>query len=236
MHTENCFITLTYADEFLPAYGSLDRQAFPKFMKRLRKRVGKVRYFHCGEYGERSGRPHYHACLFGVGFSDRYHWANRGGYPAFRSATLESAWPFGQAEIGSLTFESAAYVARYVTKKVTGKNAQEFYEVVDPVTGELVQLEPEYATMSRRPGIGAAWYEKYGKQTYRHDEVVMRGHPMKPPRYYDVQLERDDPEKAQAVFKDRQRRRCAEDETDERLYVREMCVTNRLNHFQERGL
>ena len=151
-------------------------------MKRLRKTGVEARYFHCGEYGDQTGRPHYHACLFGHAFPDREKWAVRKGNPVWRSDELERLWPYGNSEIGSLTFESAAYVARYVTKKVTGRDADSHYERLDPSTGELVQIEPEFATMSRRPGIGSGWFEKFGTDVFPSDEVVVNGHPSKPCR------------------------------------------------------
>mgnify|MGYP000188139432 FL=1 len=159
LHNENSFITLTYANEHLPAWNSLDKTTFPKFMKRLRKSLQdkRVRYFHCGEYGDHTGRPHYHALLFGHDFPDKTHWAIRNGNPTWRSQELERLWPFGHSEIGTVTFESAAYCARYITKKVTGHAAREHYEMVDKHTGELGRREPEYTTMSRRPGIGKGW-------------------------------------------------------------------------------
>lgn len=236
MHEDNCFITLTYDEEHLPANGSLDREAFPAFMKRLRKRLDplRVRYFQCGEYGAEFRRPHYHACIFGTGFADRYRWALRNGRESFRSATLEAAWGAGQAEIGALTFESAAYVARYCTKKVTGAQAAEHYVVADARTGEISALEPEYATMSRRPGIGRGWIEKYHPEVFPLDEVISRGHPATPPRYYLEFLKETQPEAASKVSSKRRRARRREDETPERLQVREVCANARVNLLSRR--
>lgn len=233
LHRENCFITLTYNDEHLPFDGGLDKRAFPLFMKRLRKSGARVRYFHCGEYGEQSYRPHYHACLFGHEFGDRYQWTERGGLPVWRSESLESLWPFGHSEIGSLTFESAAYVARYVTKKVTGARADEHYERVNPLTGELFRVEAEYATMSRRPGIGRGWIDKFYGDVYPSDEVVTNGREAKPPRYYDLYARERDPELFEKVHRERRLARSREDETPERLSVREVCVRSKL---KARGL
>lgn len=194
------FATLTVADDFLfRRYqkwheghliwtGSLDRRVFPLFMKRLRKEMGPTRYFHAGEYGEENGRPHYHALLFGLRFADaRPDGESRSGYPAFVSDALSWLWPYGTSQIGEITFESAQYVARYCLKKITGAGAEAHYKRVD-AAGVLHQLEPEYATMSRRPGIGASWIAKYGDQVFRDDSVVRDGHEMAPPRYYDKQL------------------------------------------------
>ncbi len=221
LYEENCFITLTYDDERLPASGSLDKSAFTKFMKRLRRRFDsqRIRFYHAGEYGDRFGRPHYHALLFGFDFPDKYPWSVRSDHPVWRSHILESLWPFGQSEIGSVTFESAAYVARYVVKKVTGEKADDYYSVVTEL-GEVVPIQPEYSTMSRRPGIGKAWYDEFKSEVYPSDGVVIRGKLMKPPRFYDGQYELEDPRSMAAV---KARRRAAQDVDEQRssrLFVR----------------
>jgi hypothetical protein len=72
----------------------------------------------------------------------------------YKSDTLDELWGQGITEIGNVTFDSAAYVARYIMKKVTGPMAEEHYEVLQEETGEIGEREPEYTTMSRRPGIG----------------------------------------------------------------------------------
>lgn len=240
LYTQNCMMTLTYDDEHLPHGGSLDREAFPLFMKRLRKEVydgafrgvDKVRYFHCGEYGARFGRPHYHALMFGLDFADKVPWALREGYPVWRSARLEKLWPNGQSELGSVTFESAAYVARYVMKKVMGAAALEHYRVVDLESGEVVDREPEYTTMSRRPGIGKAWFDKFKDDVYPSDEVIVRGHECRPPRFYDTLYELVDGPGALEVSRARARARCKEDSTPERLADREKCLQARLQRAE----
>ena len=232
LHEDNAFITLTYDDEHLPEAGSLDKTAFPKFMKRLRRRLGddKVRYFHCGEYGEKTRRPHYHACLFGYDFDDKYSWAVRNGFPVWRSPFLEELWGQGNSEIGSVTFESAAYVARYILQKKNGPRQVE-YDVVDPFTGEVKSREPEYTTMSRRPGIAKAWFDKFGAEVYPADEVIVRGHAAKPPRYYDNQYEIADPDGRELLAAMRTKKRKRKDETPARLAVREACTKARINRF-----
>lgn len=186
LYERNCFITLTFRDECLPVNGSLDVKLFQDFMKRLRFRFGNgIRFFHCGEYGEKFGRPHYHACLFNFDFSDKYPWRKTdAGSQVYRSESLEELWPFGACEIGEVTFESAAYVARYITKKVTGDRAEDHYG----------GRKPEYTTMSRRPGIGKAWFDLFQKDVFPFDEVVVRGMEMKPPKYYDRLFEIDNPD------------------------------------------
>ena len=121
MYDENCFITLTYREDALPPLGSLDKRHFQLFMKRLRKRYPKktIRYFQCGEYGEKLSRPHYHACLFNHDFDDKKLFKVEGENRLYVSEKLTQLWPYGYSTVGAVTFESAAYVARYVTKKMT---------------------------------------------------------------------------------------------------------------------
>ncbi len=231
MHAENCFVTLTYDEAHVPPGGSLQLRDFQLFMKRLRRSAAhKVRFFHCGEYGAELGRPHYHALLFGHDFSDKAPWADRGTGPVWRSESLERLWPLGISELGSVSFESAAYVARYVTKKVTGDAAEAHY--VDRDTGLI--RDSEYATMSRRPGIGASWFERFSSDVYPADEVVSRGRAAKPPRFYDQLLDRRDPELYESIKRSRAKARRREDETPDRLAVREYCANSRLSSLSRR--
>nr|QJB19726.1 MAG: replication initiator protein [Microvirus sp.] len=176
LYPRNCFITLTYDDAHLPGISLVPRD-YVLFMKRLRKRFGSgIRFFHCGEYGSLNLRPHHHAILFNFDFEDKELWSVRSGVRLYRSAALESLWPYGFSTIGDVTFESAAYVARYVLKKVTGPDAQAHY------AGRV----PEYVTMSRKPGIAYDWFRRYYTDVYPHDYVVIRdGIKCRPPRYYD---------------------------------------------------
>jgi len=205
MHSENCFITLTYDDDFLPFGGSLYRPDFQKFCKRLRKKVGPFRLFYCGEYGETTRRPHYHAILFGFRPNDPELFS-QGKHKLYESKLLRETWGLGHASFGEATFETAAYVARYVTKKITGPAAEKHYQTVDPETGEIYDLVPEFNGMSRRPGIGLPWLKKYGRGAYERDEVVLRSKAMKPPRAYDLQFEVTDPLLFQSVKLARQRK------------------------------
>lgn len=231
LHDNNCFVTLTYDDGHLPEDHSVDVREWQLFAKRLRKKRGRFRFFHCGEYGSKRLRPHYHALLFGLDFPDKVPFENGKEYPEWISAELDAVWRNGRTLVGSITFESAAYVARYATKKVTGRRAGEHYERVNPLTGEVWSVSPEYATMSRRPGIGAGWIEKFHEDVYPWDECVARGHPSKPPRYYDEWLKSAAPNAAAAVLDARRRARSREDETPDRLSVREVCAEARLNLY-----
>lgn len=193
LFTSNSFITLTYDESHCPV--SLIYSDFQLFMKRLRKQLGKCRFYMCGEYGETNFRPHFHALLFGVGFPDRKVLTSS----LYTSATLERLWSergksIGFSTVGDVTFDSAAYVARYVLKKVSGDNA-EHYSRVDPLTGEVVPVQPEFCRMSLRPGIGADWIKRFRSDVYGYDRdgVVVNGHRSKPPRFYDQVLLRDAP-------------------------------------------
>lgn len=156
MHEKNSFVTLTYSDEFLPEDGSVSVRHFQLFVKRLRKALFpiKIRYFGVGEYGEKTFRPHYHLIVFGA---DDYE-------------KISEAWPYGHVVVGFVSLDSLAYVAGYVTKKLTKKG--------DPRLGGR---HPEFSRMSLRPGIGADYMEnvanvltsKYGSMILKSGDVPM---------------------------------------------------------------
>ena len=187
MHDANSFITLTYSPENLPSDGSVNVVHFQDFMKRLRARLApvRIRFFHCGEYGEQLSRPHYHAVIFGFDFPDKVFFKEINGHATYVSTFLDSVWDRGFCVVGDVSFESCAYVARYVVKKINGDAAYDHYWKLNDITGELFPVLPEYATMSRRPGIGASWFKEFGAQVERWDSVVLRGFEMKPPRFYE---------------------------------------------------
>lgn len=246
LHDENAFITLTYAPEHLPKDHSLDVKHFQDFMKRLRRsEYGRqIRFFHCGEYGEKTSRPHYHACLFGIDFDDKEVVSvNKQGQPLHKSAKLSKLWPWGHSSVGTVTFQSAGYCARYITKKITGEAAESHYEWVDQETGEIHKLKPEYTTMSRRPGLGKEWFERFKSDVYPHDYVVIDGKKHPPPRYYDKLLEEDDPAMFERVKNARIERansrpvewREREESTDRRRQ-RDECLHARASRFLSRDL
>lgn len=196
LYENNCFITLTYDDKNLPNGGTLEKRHFQLFMKRLRKKYGsQIRFYMCGEYGEQFGRPHYHACIFNHDFEDKEAFKQtETGFVIYTSKELETIWPFGFSSVGDLTFETAAYTARYILKKITGDSADDHYQKTDIRTGEVVQVQPEYTTMSRRPGIGRQWYEKYKEDAYPSDFLTHKGKKLPIPKYYDSLFERSSPE------------------------------------------
>ena len=212
-HNHNSFITLTYAPRHLPHGGNLQIKDFQDFMKRLRKPLPprSVSFFHCGEYGDdpsdithlsRSvitprgtvlGRPHYHALLFGIDFLDKTPWKkSHTGDQIYRSEALDKLWGKGHASVGAVTEQTAAYTAGYIFKKINGDLAEDHYTcLLDE--GGFIQLQPEYITMSRRPAVGADWIATYADEVYWSDQVIFRGHPTKPPRFYDKQLKKENP-------------------------------------------
>lgn len=239
MHENNCFITLTFNPESLAARGhnGLDKTEFQKFMKRLRKAYQhKIRFFHCGEYGEKYRRPHYHAILFGHDFEDKEYLAKVGGFNYYQSPKLAEIWPFGFNVIGEVTFDSCAYTARYITKKQTGEGTDELY--TDPETGEVYLRE--YCTQSRKPGIGATWYAKYGmSDVHNNDYIVPMDKPnlkMRPPRYYDKLLNDTNPELFEQI-KEARAVRAPEpileyEERLDRLWVSEECKEIKGQRFE----
>lgn len=238
LNEDNCFITLTYDNKNLPSDGSLDKEHFQLFIKKYRKSIEpkRLRYYHCGEYGEQLGRPHYHAIIFGHDFDDKVHIKGEGLSKLYTGEKLEKLWGKGSVTIGSVTFESAAYVARYVLKKVTGELAQDHYERVN-VLGEITDLVPEYTTMSRRPGIGREWYEKYKDEVYPDDFIIVRGKKMKPPKYYQQFFAIAEEEQYEAFKKELKKTKIKnrKDNTPARLRVREACTKAR-SSLQKREL
>lgn len=198
----NCFITLTFNDKHINSTGTLVKEDFQLFMKRFRKaytgyepvtdRNGKthypIRYYHCGEYGSINGRPHHHACIFNFSFTDKILWKDDGRVKLYRSPSLERLWShpitgdsYGYSTVGDVTYDSACYVAGYVSKKITGDKAPDHYQ----------GRQPEYCTMSRRPGIGQSWFDKYSDDIKRNSGslVMPGGFKHRLPKYYDKQFE-----------------------------------------------
>ena len=266
----NCFITLTYRDmsecnldQFnaglhVPNDWSLNKKHFQLFMKRLRKAFPdqEIRYFYAGEYGKKckhgidvqrvgcplcnTGRPHFHACLFNLSFSDLEAYQSDGGVIRYTSPTLEKIWGYGFVDVGELTFSSASYVAGYVLKKVRGPTADDHYMTVD-LHGEITWISPEFVGMSRgnaaskgkRCGIGASWYEKFKNDVFPSGEVPVPGKGVMKgvPRYYDEILKEENPNLYEEM-KDVRRayiREHSEEFTHGRLLAKHECKKARAN-------
>lgn len=240
LYIHNCFVTLTYDDEHLPTHGTLVPSHLTKFLKDLRqwlryrltekgKKVNesnRIRFFGCGEYGDLTARPHYHLLLFNFDFLDKQRYATRDGYPVYESPTLNNIWAKGRAEIGSVTFQSAAYCARYIMKKYTSKDP-------DKVKQHYGPLEPEFCRMSRRPGIGTAWYELHKDGIYKHDSIIVNGKEMKPPRFYDQLFEAVNPNMLRNVKCQRKNRITEEQTHPQRVLARAKIAASREKLYQQ---
>lgn len=247
MHKQNMFITLTYDNNHIPADGSIDKRELQLFFKRLRKKINpiKIKYLACGEYGEKFGRPHYHACVCGVdlrAMDGELFGPGRSGSSRFRqlakpvlsegfggragesprppdknyilstSKVLDSLWGNGFASIGDLTFDSAAYVARYCLKKITGENEENHYK----------GKEKEFALMSRRPGIGFEWFLMYSDDIIRANKLIVnKDLQLSVPRYYNNIIQSVDKKTMNKMKLERRLKINKEDNTWERLLTRE---------------
>lgn len=213
LHDDNWFITLTFDDESLIKRErpmSLDKKDFQLFMKRLRKRSAqRIRYFMCGEYGDLFKRPHYHAILFGVDFPDRKLYKIKDGMRYYNSDFIRELWPYGFNVITDVTFDTCAYVARYIMKKQLGKDSWQHY--VDRI--------PEYTTMSRRSGIGKDWLVKHLQDVYPRDEIFRRDKKIfcKPPKAYDSYYEVINPESFSQIKESRIEQALARPKSDQQL-------------------
>lgn len=184
LHRASCFLTLTFSDYNLPRLPSdsylptLDLSIYQNFLKKLRNRHAGtgLRFFGCGEYGSQTARPHYHMLLLNSDFMDRTTIKTGTEYNLYESKLLSSLWSLGHATIGNVDWHSAAYVARYCVKKnQNGKTVTD---------GRL----PEFVTMSRRPGLGAGYFNKFKDEILSHDTIIVNGVPASAPRFYDNRL------------------------------------------------
>lgn len=177
LHDRSAFLTLTYAK--LPPGGSLVKRDLQLFMKKYRKYAGTgIRFFACGEYGETTNRPHYHVLLLNSDLNDKRLLKRGDEFSLYTSQKLSQMWEHGHHAIGDVTYESCAYVARYCMKKITGKIAKDHYQ----------GRQPEFIVMSRRPGIGTGYFQKYSNELLTHDTIIVNGLPAALPRFYDNKL------------------------------------------------
>lgn len=223
LHKQNCFITLTYDDFHLPEGGTLVKKHLQNFFKRFRdllfrvndkdkSKTPTIRYYAVGEYGSQLDRPHYHVLLFGFAFPDCVLFRQKGKSRLYVSGVLQALWPHGFCSIGELNFDTACYCARYVQKKYIGDNPDDHYQ------GRI----PEFALMSRKPGIGFGWFELYHDDIYNADRCVLsNGLITRPPKAYDKKLKDIDPERMHRLQEERHERAVnCPDNSPERLAVR----------------
>lgn len=250
MHRHNSFITLTYNDEHLETQ-SLNHRHFQLFMKSLRERLSRssdnmqsdldpitskpaCSYYMAGEYGSRTRRPHFHACLFGIEFTDKKYWRKMpSGSRLYTSDTLDQIWKKGFTSIGDVNFESAAYIARYILAKRNGQQAERYYEHVNDQTGEITDLLPEYNRMSLKTPIGKTWLEKYTTDVYPEGQVLIKNNKTKSPKYYDKQYKKKEKEKYEEMKKQReiQAMKYRNDNTPQRLKAKERVKLAQINQL-----
>lgn len=200
------------------------------FIKRLRRNfeyeyghVG-LRFFACGEYGPLNSRPHYHLLLFNCPLDDLVQERYSDGYAYYRSPFIEKAWSvkidgkrcqIGYVSVTDFSFETAAYVARYMLKKHKGKDSK-FYEENG--------LYPEFTRCSRKPGIAYQYFADNKEKIYEFDEVFIvngKGTALKcnPPKYYDRLFDIDNPDEM-AIIKDKRK------DVAERSMQKQLSVTD----------
>lgn len=198
----SCWITLTYDDDHLPVsdlspHPSLSKSDWTTFTKSLRNRGYKFKCYAAGEYGDRFGRPHFHACMFNLDFPDRrFKYTTDTGYEVHSSQILTDIWGKGFADVSDLSYDNAAYTARYTLKKIYGEAATDHYRRWDAY-GNQYWIEPEFSIMSRGGrtgrGIGYDFYQQYGDRIRFYDSVAIDGHEFPVPRYYDKLTEQEYP-------------------------------------------
>lgn len=221
-YTHNYFVTLTFNDNWLPVLeqieykdkiyinpedgtwneGSVWEPYMHKFIHDLRQYLQReknhtgMKYFYCMEYGETTHRPHAHILLMNCPlntweFDDWYqddmyklHW---------KTNEIQQFWRYGIIDIGEVEWSSAAYVARYCTKKLHQKNNEDYCR-----EGKL----PEFIRMSR--GLGMDYYKEHKDEIYKNDEIVMRtvrGNvgSYKPPKAWDRKFKEEHPDQWEMI-------------------------------------
>lgn len=203
-HKKSYFVTLTYDDKHIPFGDVVDENGFlthnyslkksdlQKFFKRLRKNYKKdnhIKYYACGEYGsdEHTHRPHYHAIIFGLELDDlEVYKQSRLGFNYYNSAFLNSCWPFGYVVIADVSWDTCAYTARYILKKQLGEKSDIY---------DILGIEPEFNAMSLKPAIGIDYFNENKDKIYETDSIHIStpkgGRRIKPPKYFDSLLEKD---------------------------------------------
>ncbi|AXB22582.1 replication initiation protein [Alces alces faeces associated microvirus MP15 5067] len=179
------FVTLTYDDEHLPENGSLVKKDLTDFFKRLRRDLEplNIKYFACGEYGENTMRPHYHAIIFGVGLSEREN-KSLGCFYSDNNL-IENNWPYGNVFNGQVTPNSCRYCAEYVFKKYNGKKKIEVYDNLG--------LQQPFQVQSN--GIGKRYLDENMNDLFQRGYVLYHGKPYSFPRYFADKLKSNDPQR-----------------------------------------
>jgi len=250
-HDNTTFLTLTVDDDHMPWHGSLSKKLLAGFFKRLRHEATRIhnprysnsrsnaltnnqptfiRFFGCGEYGTTTKRAHYHALLFGLWPQD----ARIYGADTFTSESLSLLWKEGTHQFSKANPDRIAYVCGYVNKKMGTMRDRSAYGVVDPDTGEYHERIPEFAVMSRRPGIGTQWFTKY-ETDLRRAQLHYDGRYVSIPRFYERKYQEQHPEEVEYRRDLRARlreQRNPVEHTKKRLREREAVAKGRDKAFQ----
>lgn len=212
----NEMLTLTYDEENLPIttteevaegvkiYATLVKKDVQDFLKRLRQHWLReynwqgIRFYMCGEYGEKFGRPHYHILLFNFPVYDKeFLTTNKKGFDQMTSKTIEKLWGKGRISLCPVTWETCSYVARYIMKKQTGNEIAKSME-------ERGQIQ-EYVCMSRNPGIAKDYFDKHKNEIYLTDEIFLSTNKgiqkVKPSRYFDKLYDLEDHKRLEEIKK-----------------------------------
>ena len=223
-HEQSWFVTLTYDDAHVPRtfYPDPDTgEAMPAltlrkrdvqlFLKRLRRHTDqKIRFFCAGEYGSKTYRPHYHLIIFGLKLDDIVQVSrSKLGYNYYNSKIIQDAWsiwqqphgsldkgsytPLGMTVVAPVSWETCAYTARYTSKK-NGTQGKEYFD--------RMNLEPPFLLMSRKPGIGAPYFEDHPElfdSAFINVSTPKGGKKFTPPKYFMSLLERENPVYAEAL-------------------------------------
>lgn len=201
-YEHNQFITLTYDDENLPAHNHLIYKDYQDFMKRLRKAypASVIRFAVSSEYGEKFGRPHFHAIIYNLYLPDLDQVGKSSGHPIYESPNITKIWGKGAVKIGEVNRETCMYVAKYMTKKDVSK-----WDGIDHETGEIIaefndkgeiyRIPPRHR-YSTHPGIGHDFAKKWYKDFIPSGFIVHDGKKYPVPDYYLTVAERYYPELA----------------------------------------
>ncbi len=235
MHEESFYVTLTYSDEHLPDYHDLNHRHFQLFMKRLRKNTGaKITFYMCGEYGDATNRPHFHALIFGYYPPDAEYLYTKKGNRYYKSEKILKYWRLGFADFSNVSYKNAGYIARYTLKKqMPNEDTQDRYTYLD-ADQQLQVRKFEYIRCSSNPGIGLTWAQKYVDDWGWKDYILdPNGYKCPVPRYY-LEWFRDyvdaDHFEKNALARI-EKARANPDNSPERLKAKEICVKAKLKQL-----
>lgn len=204
----NCALTLTYDPKYLPKNRSLCKKDMQDFWKKLyayidyHKEIDNREYWenpishkiekpqrkiYAGEYGPRTKRPHYHACIFNWApnwDNCKFIGLSKSGFPMFENEVLTKKWGKGIITVQPFTTETANYCARYTSKKI-----------LEDEKGIKLKKnqEPPFIERSRNGRLGIKyWYENIDR--WKTENKIIMGNVEKPiPRTFKKLWQKDNP-------------------------------------------